>query len=161
MKIKTAPFQTYLVLIFSCFIALSCKKQDFCPADTTVAPESEVQALEAYLNSNSITAIKDDRGFYYRYRKEGSGRNPTICSSVTVAYNGRLTNGTQFDASNSASFGLRNLIRGWRQAIPLMKVGDGITLYLPPSLAYGSAGSPPTIPANAILIFDIDLLAIN
>jgi FKBP-type peptidyl-prolyl cis-trans isomerase FkpA len=156
MKFKFVLLVTFLSLSMS-----ACKKQDFCPADTTVAPASEIAALENYLISNGINAIKDERGFFYTYRKEGTGRNPTICSTVRVAYNGRLTNGTQFDANNSAAFPLSNLIRAWRQAIPLMKVGDGITLYVPPTLGYGATGSPPNIPGNAILIFDIDLLAIN
>lgn len=139
----------------------SCNKNDFCEPDQRQAPSGEVTQLEAYLTGNGITATKDGRGFYYISKAEGTGKNPTICSIVTVKYEGRLTNGTVFDSSDAATFRIEGLIAGWRQAIPLMKPGGSITLFLPPSLAYGAAGSPPSIPPNAILIFDIELLEIK
>lgn len=150
----------FLVAIFGLFLLTSCSKNNFCEPDSTQAPPSEIAQVEAYLNSNGITATKDGRGFYYIIKNEGAGKFATICSNVTVNYVGRLTNGTQFDSNNNISFAIRGLIKGWQQGIPLLKPGGSITLFIPPSLGYGSQATS-SIPANSILIFEIDLLAIN
>jgi FKBP-type peptidyl-prolyl cis-trans isomerase FkpA len=152
----------HLVLITLLFVILniSCNKNDFCEPDQTQAIASEITQLEAYLNDNSITATKDGRGFFYITKAEGSGKNPTICSVVTVKYEGRLLDGTIFDSSNGATFRIEGLIAAWKQAIPLMKSGGSITLFVPPSLGYGASGQGP-IPPNAILIFEIELLEIR
>ena len=65
-----------------------------------------------------------------------------------------------FDSGNGVSFGLNQLIVGWQEGIPLIAPGGSITLYLPPSLAYG-AQAQQGIPANSILVFQIDLIRIN
>ncbi len=95
----------------------------------------------------------------------GTGATAAVNDTITVNYIGTFTNGTKFDSSydrntplviqlNSAS-----LIAGWVQGVPGMKVGGKRRLTIPPSLAYGN--NPPNgIPANATLIFDIELLAI-
>ena len=127
---------------------------------TTQAPAAEVTALKQYLDANKVAATADSRGFYYTIQAAGSGNKPTICSTVTVNYVGKLTNGTTFDSGNGVTFGLGQLIVGWQEGIPLVAPGGKITLYLPPSLAYGSqaAGS---IPANSILVFTIDLVRVQ
>ncbi len=129
-------------------------------AVTTTAPAAEVTALKQYLDANGITATADSRGFYYTIQSAGSGAKPTVCDNVTVNYSGKLTNGNTFDSGTGVSFFLNQLIVGWQEGIPLIAPGGRITLYLPPSLAYGSraAGS---IPANSNLIFQIDLVRIN
>lgn len=122
---------------------------------------AEVQAVESYLSSQGITnAVKDPRGFYYRISTPGTGTvTPTVCMQVRVNYVGRFTNGTIFDQTNGtpATFYLGQVISGWIKGVPLIKSGGKITLYLPPSLGYGSATIGP-IPGNSILIFDIELL---
>ena len=65
-----------------------------------------------------------------------------------------------FDSGNNVQFNLSGLIIGWQEGIPLIAPGGSITLYLPPSLAYGST-AVGSIPANSILVFTIDLLAVN
>lgn len=151
-----------LFVLLTTFVGFSsCNKTDFCPVDTAVAPASEVAELERYLNENGIVATKDSRGFFYIMEKEGSGKNPNTCSTVSVAYKGRLTNGFEFDSSVGSTFGIGNLIRGWKQAIPLLKPGGSMKLYIPPSLAYGALGSGSKIPPNSYLIFDIELIAIR
>ncbi|WP_460945811.1 FKBP-type peptidyl-prolyl cis-trans isomerase [Spirosoma daeguense] len=126
----------------------------------TKAPNEEVAQLNQFIESNHIKAIADERGFYYTIQKPGSGDKPTVCSTVSVNYEGHLTNGTSFDKGEDVSFGLNQLIVGWQEGIPLIAPGGRITLYLPPSLAYGSQPQGD-IPANSILIFQIDLLSIN
>ncbi len=131
-----------------------------CPPVTTAASASEVTQLEQYLASANISATKDDRGFYYTVNNAGSGNKPSACATVTVNYKGRLTTGEEFDAADGVEFPLPNLIVGWQEGIPLIAPGGKITLYLPPSLAYGSAAQSG-IPANSILIFEIDLVGVE
>ncbi|MGV3556728.1 FKBP-type peptidyl-prolyl cis-trans isomerase [Larkinella arboricola] len=124
------------------------------------APEAEVAILKEFIDASGISATADERGFYYTIHSPGSGPKPTVRSNVTVNYEGSLTNGKIFDSGKNISFGLYQLILGWQEGIPLIAPGGSITLYLPPSLAYGSRAQGG-IPANSILIFKIDLIRIN
>ena len=96
----------------------------------------------------------------------GTGATAATGDTVTVNYIGTFTNGTKFDSSYDRNqpftfrVGAGQVIAGWDQGVPGMKVGGKRRLTIPPSLAYGSAGVPPTIPGNATLIFEIDLLSI-
>lgn len=149
----------FVLLLASVVMVTSCSKDDGpdCSPVNITAPAEEVQALRDYLTTNSITATEDSRGFFYTITAAGSGAKPTVCNAVTVNYSGKLTNGTSFDAASGVSFNLSQLIVGWQEGIPLIAKGGKITLYLPPSLGYGSA-AVGSIPANSILIFDIDLV---
>ena len=122
------------------------------------APASEVTQLEAYLSSASITtATKHCSGMYYIIDAAGSGATANVCNTVAVKYKGQLTNGTIFDQSATpVSFQLNGLIEAWKKGIPLIKPGGKIRLYCPPSLAYGNQAAG-TIPANSILIFEVEL----
>ncbi|GEO11295.1 FKBP-type peptidyl-prolyl cis-trans isomerase [Segetibacter aerophilus] len=146
------------VVVLLITIAGCSKKDEACPSVNTTAPASEVATLKAYLDANNISATADARGFFYTITTPGSASKPTVCQTVQVAYVGKLTNGTTFDSNTNAVFPLSNLIVGWQEGIPLIGTGGSITLYLPPSLAYGNrtAGS---IPANSNLVFTIDLKA--
>ena len=155
--LKSLAVAAGLVLMLS---ACDKKSDKPCPPVTTSAPAEEVSRLEQYLASANITATKDDRGFYYTIKNAGSGDKPNACSTVKVAYKGRLTNGEEFDASSGVEFPLQDLIAGWQEGIPLIAPGGSITLYLPPSLAYGNAAQQG-IPANSILVFEIDLLSVD
>jgi FKBP-type peptidyl-prolyl cis-trans isomerase FkpA len=80
-----------------------------------------------------------------------------------VKYVGKLTDGTVFDqtqGSNTFSTYLYNVIRGWTNGLPYIKPGGKIHLYIPPTLGYGSQAIG-TIPGNSILIFDVELIAVN
>jgi len=98
----------------------------------------------------------------------GTGATAVATSTVTVSYSGWLYDtsktdgkGTLFDSSANSTFALSQVIAGWRQGVPGMRVGGTRRLIVPPELAYGSAGSPPRIPPNATLIFDIGLLGVQ
>jgi FKBP-type peptidyl-prolyl cis-trans isomerase FkpA len=98
----------------------------------------------------------------------GTGATAVATSTVTVRYEGWLYDtsktdgkGTSFDSSANSTFALSQVIAGWRQGVPGMRVGGTRRLIVPPELAYGSAGSAPKIPPNATLIFDIGLLAVQ
>lgn len=138
-------------------------KYDAC---AIAAPASEVTQLEAYLSSAAITATKHCSGMYYSIDAAGSGTAPTICSGVSVKYKGQLTNGTVFDQSTApVSFQLNVLIESWKKGIQLIKSGGKIKLYCPPSLAYGSqeirdGSGNVIIPANSILVFEVELTGV-
>ncbi|MTI22042.1 hypothetical protein E1176_13510 [Fulvivirga sp. RKSG066] len=103
-----------------------------------------------------------ENGLRYVINASGEGSNPNICNSVTVNYVGKLmSNGSVFDkSSNPVTFPLSALITGWQIGIPLIASGGEVTLYIPSVYAYGSRGSG-SIPPNANLIFDIDLLEVK
>jgi FKBP-type peptidyl-prolyl cis-trans isomerase FkpA len=132
------------------------------------APPSEIQNLQAYLSANSITATQHCSGLFYSVEASGSGTTPTACSYLSVKYVGKFTNGAVFDqttGSNVASFNLSEVIRGWTNGIPYIKPGGKIHLYIPPTLGYGNvdrkdAAGNVVVPANSILIFDVELVAV-
>ena len=126
-----------------------------------VAPASEIQSLQNYLNANSITAIQHCSGLFYAIDQEGTGVKPTVCNRIVFNYVGRLTDGTVFDQSQTpADFRIDDLISGFKNGIPLIKKGGKIRLYVPPSLGYGSSQSG-SIPPNSILIFNVELLDVR
>ena len=134
-------------------------------AFTAQAPASEKQTLKAFLDTNHITYTSDTSGVCYVILSPGSGTSvPNYCSQVTVDYVGRVLNSSAppFDQTTSSTgprtFTLRNLIGGWQIGIPLIKKGGSVRLYIPPSLAYGSAGQGAAVPPDAYLSFDISLV---
>ena len=150
-------------LLFWALMASSCQQADRpCtePVISIKAPQEETATLKQYIDTNHIPAKADNRGFYYTIESPGSGNKPTACSNVTVNYSGKLTNGKTFDSASGISFTLNQLVLGWQEGIPLVAPGGSITLYLPPSLAYGSQ-EQGEIPANSILVFKIDLVKVN
>ncbi len=123
------------------------------------ATASEIANIQAYLTANNITnATQHSSGLFYTIIDVGTGATPSQCNGVTVRYIGKLTNGSIFDQPPTpSSFNLSNLVTGWRIGIPLIKSGGTVRLFIPPSLGYGDR-AVGTIPANSILIFDIDLM---
>ncbi len=130
------------------------------------APASEVTTLENYLTSIAISATKHCSGFYYITDVAGSGSTPTICSDVSVKYKGQLTNGAIFDqATSPVIFKIDLFIESWKKALIQLKPGGKMRLWTPPSLAYGSTDRRDNngnivIPANSILYFEIELVAV-
>ena len=104
-------------------------------------------------------------GLQYKVLAEGSGTTPNKTDTVTVHYRGTLINGTEFDSSykrgKPQTFKVDSVIRGWTEALQLMKEGAKWQLFIPPELAYGERGAGSTIGPNATLIFEIDLLTIK
>jgi peptidylprolyl isomerase len=95
---------------------------------------------------------------------EGDGEAVQAGDTITIHYTGVLaSDGTEFDSSwgrgEPATFPLTNLIQGWQQGLEGVTVGSRVILQVPPELGYGAEGSPPTIPADADLVFVIDVLA--
>ena len=154
-------------------IFTSCKKSDpaACSyiAPTDVAPASEINYLQNYITTNSITAIQHPSGVFYTLTQQGTGSMPTVCSNITVKYVGSLLGGGVFDSNTSvtgAKFVLGSLILAWQRVLPMLKTGGSITLYIPPSLGYGAHEIKDNqgnviIPANSYLKFTIELLDVQ
>ena len=98
---------------------------------------------------------------------EGDGDTAVPGRSVTVHYTGWLTNGTKFDSSHDRvrpftfRLGAGEVIKGWDKGVEGMKVGGKRKLTIPPKLGYGRFGSPPVIPGNATLVFEVELLKVT
>ena len=101
----------------------------------------------------------------YKSVREGTGASPVATDAVKVHYRGTLMNGTEFDSSykrnEPATFPLNRVIPCWTQGVQRMKVGGKAELVCPPELAYGERGAGGTIPPNATLRFEIELIEIN
>ena len=106
-------------------------------------------------------------GLKYSDEVVGTGAAPLKGQTVSVHYTGTLANGTKFDSSYDHpgqkplefQLGTPNIIKGWNEGIESMKVGGKRRLIIPPALAYGAMGKPPSIPPNATLTFDVELAA--
>ncbi len=102
-------------------------------------------------------------GLQYKIITEGTGKIPTAENTVKTHYRGTLIDGSEFDSSykrnEPAEFPVKGVIKGWVEALQLMKVGAKWELYIPPNLAYGERPRPG-IPTNSLLIFEIELLEI-
>ncbi|MBP6687957.1 MAG: FKBP-type peptidyl-prolyl cis-trans isomerase [Lacibacter sp.] len=162
-------------LLIAAAVFSGCKKKgaDECPykAETTSASAQEETVVTDYIAANSITGTTEmgSSGLYYAIDVPGNSTKPVLCSTVQVKYTGKLSNGTIFDqttGTTTASFTLGSLIEGWNRGMQLIGEGGKIRLYIPSSLGYGVDGSfnPNTglytIPKNAMLIFDIEIVKV-
>ena len=106
-----------------------------------------------------------ESGLQYQVLKEGSGNKPAATDTVSVNYVGTLLDGTEFDSSikrgKPASFKVNRVVKGWTEALQLMPVGSKWKLFIPSDLGYGERGSYGKIGPNAVLIFEVELLAIE
>src|SRR5436190_23704446 len=104
-------------------------------------------------------------GLQYKVLKEGSGEPPKETDTVVTNYRGTLLDGTEFDSSykrnEPATFPVNRVIKGWTEALQLMKPGAKYQLVIPSSLAYGERGAGQLIGPNATLIFEVELLSIK
>ncbi len=120
--------------------------------------------LASYHLPASAQSTKTPSGIEITMLNEGSGAKPKASDTVKVHYKGTLTDGKEFDSSfrrkEPATFPLGGVIPCWTEGVQSIKVGGRAKLVCPPNLAYGARGVPGTIPPNATLVFEIDLLEI-
>lgn len=117
-------------------------------------------------NKKADNVVTTKSGLQYKVlTKVEQGESPALSDTVVVNYEGRLLNGDVFDSSYKRNqpikFPLNNLIKGWQEALQLMKPGEKWQLYVPAELAYGETGAPPMIGPNATLIFDVELIEVK
>ncbi len=115
-------------------------------------------------NKNKPGVVSLPDGLQYKVLKEGTGAMPHSNDTVTVNYRGMLINGTEFDSSykrkEPTRFAVNMVIRGWTEALQMMKEGSKWQLWIPANLAYGESGRPPNIPPASTLIFEVELISI-
>jgi len=118
--------------------------------------------LEANKSKDGVKVTAS--GLQYKVVQEGSGAKPKDSDIVVVHYKGTLLDGTEFDSSikrgQPAEFPLKAVIPGWTEGLQLMKKGGKYEFYIAPELAYGERGRP-SIPANSVLIFEVELIDIK
>jgi FKBP-type peptidyl-prolyl cis-trans isomerase len=123
--------------------------------------EANAKYLEENKKKNGIKATAS--GLQYEILKEGTGGIPKETDTVRVHYRGTLIDGSEFDSSYKREapleFPVARVIKGWTEALKMMKVGSKWKLYVPSELAYG-AREHPGIPANSVLLFEVELLGI-
>jgi FKBP-type peptidyl-prolyl cis-trans isomerase len=123
------------------------------------------------VGSTKMTRTKTASGLEYVILQEGSGVSPSAGKEVTVHYTGWLDNngepGAMFDSSVkrgkpfSFQIGIGYVIKGWDEGVMTMKIGEKRRLFIPSNLGYGARGAGASIPGNANLIFDVELLKVE
>jgi FKBP-type peptidyl-prolyl cis-trans isomerase FkpA len=127
--------------------------------------------LQGYFAKNHLQPSKTPAGVYYTIQAPGSGETPKQGQSVTVNYTGMTLDGKKFDSNQDSAFhhtqpftftlGQHGVIQGWDDGVAILKKGSKATLYIPSTLAYGPQSPSPAIPANSILMFNIDVTDIK
>jgi len=125
--------------------------------------EGNLADAKKFLENNKTqpNVVTTASGLQYIVVQEGKGKSPTAKDTVKAHYRGTLSNGQQFDSSydrgQPAEFPVEGVIKGWTEALQLMKVGGKVKLFIPPELGYGNS-QRPGIPANSVLLFDVELI---
>ncbi len=156
------------VLILFSFMFMSGSKKDNTESTnksannpSNVNPKSNVDI------NNKVSTTQTNNKLLKEITSNGVGEVAKDGDIVSVNYVGKLTNGTEFDNSYKRgqpiefNLGSGQVIKGWDEGIKDMKIGEKATLTIPPNLGYGELGSPPVIPANATLIFNVELVGIK
>ncbi len=129
--------------------------------------DANIAAGKKFLDENKskpgVITLPD--GLQYTVMKEGTGPMPTAADTVVMHYHGTLIDGTVFDSSvdkgQPITWGVSGFIKGWTEALQMMKVGSKWKLFVPSELAYGERGQGAKVPPNATLIFEMELLSIK
>lgn len=131
---------------------------------TNKLPSSEQSAIQAYAATNGYAMTAHSSGIYYQVTTAGGGASPLPGSKIFVRYTGKLiANGVIFDQQTDhtqTGWVLSTLIPGWQIGLSLVTEGGSIRLIIPSSLAYGCTGFA-TIPKDAVLFFEIDLVDVQ
>lgn len=99
-----------------------------------------------------------ESGLQYKVLKPGEGPSPTITDTALVKYEGRLRDGTIFDANDQTPMPVGGVVPGFSEALQLMQKGGEYRIWIPSDLAYGEVSPGPDIPSNSLLTFDITLM---
>jgi FKBP-type peptidyl-prolyl cis-trans isomerase FklB len=142
------------------------KINDWVVAQRDAAGKRNRAAAETFLaqNGKAPGVVTTPSGLEYKVITPGNGNSPKPTDEVTVHYRGTLLNGTEFDSSykrgQPAVFPVNGVIKGWQEALVLMKPGAKWKLFIPPQLAYDMSAKPG-IPPGSALLFDVELISVN
>jgi FKBP-type peptidyl-prolyl cis-trans isomerase len=129
--------------------------------------EEEKAKQAAELDKVAAGFEQTESGLRYKIIQKGNGAKAESGNKVSVHYEGSLLNGQVFDSSYKRNqpidfqLGVGQVIKGWDEGISLLQIGDKARFVIPSDLGYGSAGAGGVIPADATLIFDVELMGIN
>jgi peptidylprolyl isomerase len=146
--------------------------QDMVEKVTEVVVEEDKTKQTAPAGKKKMTRTKNASGLEYEIMQEGSGASPKAGNMVTVHYTGWLNvdgqpAGKPFDSSFNRNqpftfkIGVHQVIQGWDEGVMTMKIGEKRRLFIPSNLGYGARGAGSVIPANADLIFDVELISVS
>jgi FKBP-type peptidyl-prolyl cis-trans isomerase len=147
---------------------LTQKTREKAMAEQQRAVTVNLEKATAFLATNKAAegVVTTESGLQYKVLEAGTadGAKPTAASTVKVHYQGTLLDGTEFDSSykrnQPAEFPLNGVIKGWTEGLQHMPVGSKYRFWIHPDMAYGAQGRP-SIPANSLLVFDVELLEIK
>lgn len=145
----------FLALIFTFVLLAACSAKK----NTSATSNKNIEAV-SHVTGDTITLSS---GLRYKIIKEGTGKKPKLTNKVRTHYHGTLEDGTVFDSSYERGeplmFRVNQVIKGWTEALQLMREGAIWELYIPSKLGYGSRGAGK-IPPFSNLIFKVELLEI-
>ena len=133
------------------------------------AAKAALDSQKVFLENNKKAegVVVTQSGLQYKYivkSADSTAKSPKLMDKVRVHYAGALLNGTEFDSSikrgEPLEFPVNAVIQGWQELLTLMKVGEKVEAWIPSELGYGADGAAPVIPANALLVFQVELLDI-
>lgn len=146
---RVSVFLVLLIIGFS-----SCKKK-------VDQDQVDKDIILQFIADHNLDAIEGESGLYYVVNNPGTGDACTATSTVKATYKGYLTNGSVFDEGTIDNFFLSNAIVGWQIGIPKFKEGGDGMLLIPSAIGYGSSGSSSgSIPPNAVIIFEVELIKV-
>lgn len=128
---------------------------------------TEKQMIDKYINDNGLKTITLPSGLIYVIDEQGKGAKVENGKTAFIHYTGTLLNGNKFDSSRdrgqpfSFVVGTGRVIKGWDEGLPYFNVGGKGKLIIPPSLGYGSRSMGPSLPANSVLVFDIEVMDVR
>lgn len=167
MRFAFVLFFVLVLVLEGCKDSGDCSRsvsQDFLNGIDQAQLAIDNALITDYIIANGITGVQEVGGIRYVITKEGNGVLPCLENSVSVLYKGKLlSNGNTFDSTliDPVVFPLNQLILGWQVTFPNFQVGTVATIFIPSGYGYGPTGFPPRIPANANLIFDIELVNVR
>ncbi len=150
---------SFIHFIVFCLLSishLSCTKTSSAEQD-----KKDDDAITSYLNQHTINATKTSSGLYYTIEQPGTGMQVSSNNTVYMKYKAYLLDGTIFDENKiGTTLSLPNTIKGWQEGIPKFKVGGKGKLFIPSKLGYGTEATG-SIPANSVLIFEVEVIEIK
>jgi FKBP-type peptidyl-prolyl cis-trans isomerase FklB len=150
-------------VLIEAFAALQKRSEEHLTKMSEVASTAGKKFLEE--NGKKAGIVTTASGLQYEIVKKTDGPQPKASDVVTVHYEGKLIDGKVFESSVKrgipSDLPVSGLIPGWVEGLQLMRVGEKYKIYIPSELAYGTHSPSPAIPANSVLVFDLELLDIK
>ncbi|MBU2869449.1 FKBP-type peptidyl-prolyl cis-trans isomerase [Colwellia sp. E2M01] len=154
------------MLFRALFVSATCSLMFACTSSNNATGGYTSEEINAYWFNKNLKregVVATDSGLQYKILETSNGCKPDPYAKITVHYKmmSAKTNriiDSSYQRGNPNEFQLSKMIKGWREAVPMMNVGETWELYIPPELAYGSKGSPGSVAPNSVLISLITLI---